>query len=63
MNGNLKRILDAPYPFDVVDANRRKAEEKFGKGFIIDFGIGDPTDPTPEVVRKACKKAVDETRC
>jgi LL-diaminopimelate aminotransferase len=62
LNGNLNRILDAPYPFDVVDANRRKAESKFGRDFIIDFGIGDPTDPTPEVVRDACRKAVEETK-
>ena len=25
-----------------------------------DFGVGDPTDPTPEVVRRACQKGVDE---
>lgn len=25
-----------------------------------DFGVGDPTDPTPEVVRRACQAAVDE---
>ncbi|MDD5112056.1 MAG: aminotransferase class I/II-fold pyridoxal phosphate-dependent enzyme [Candidatus Altiarchaeota archaeon] len=62
MNKNLGKILNAPYPFDVVDANRRKAESKFGRDFIIDFGIGDPTDPTPEVVREACREAADETK-
>jgi len=25
----------------------------------IDFGVGDPQDPTPEAIREACKKAVD----
>jgi len=25
----------------------------------IDFGVGDPQDPTPEMIRKACKKAID----
>ncbi|MGH7295156.1 MAG: aminotransferase class I/II-fold pyridoxal phosphate-dependent enzyme, partial [Polyangiaceae bacterium] len=25
----------------------------------IDFGVGDPTDPTPEAVRRACQRAVD----
>lgn len=59
INSNIVPILDAPYPFDIVDKNKKKAIEKFGKGYIIDFGVGDPTDPTPEVVRKACKKAVD----
>ncbi len=28
----------------------------------IDFGVGDPKAPTPELVRKACKKAVDERK-
>ena len=62
VNRNITSILDAPYPFDVVDKNRRKAIEKFGKDYIIDFGIGDPTDPTPELVRAACKKAVDDRK-
>jgi len=62
LNSNLGKILGAPYPFDVVDVNRKKAEKKFGMGFIIDFGIGDPTDPTPEVVRSALKLAADETK-
>lgn len=62
LNENLEGILKAPYPFDVVDINRRKAERKFGGDFIIDFGIGDPSDPTPDVVREACKRAVDETK-
>ena len=25
----------------------------------IDFGVGDPTQPTPEFVRKACSEALD----
>ena len=25
-----------------------------------DFGVGDPTDPTPALVREACKRAVDD---
>jgi len=62
LNENLRKILDAPYPFDVVDGNKKKAEARFGRGFIIDFGIGDPTDPTPEVVRNACRRAVEETQ-
>ncbi|MCX6695418.1 MAG: aminotransferase class I/II-fold pyridoxal phosphate-dependent enzyme [Candidatus Altiarchaeota archaeon] len=62
INRNIVPILDAPYPFDVVDKNRRNAVEKFGKDYIIDFGIGDPTDPTPDVVRSACKKAVEDRK-
>jgi len=26
----------------------------------IDFGVGDPTSPTPELIRRACRSAVDE---
>ena len=26
----------------------------------IDFGVGDPQDPTPEVIRESCKKALDK---
>jgi len=63
LNPNLEKILNAPYPFDVVDANKKKAVEKFGKDFLIDFGIGDPTDETPPMVRNECKRAVDERKC
>ncbi|MBW2979796.1 aminotransferase class I/II-fold pyridoxal phosphate-dependent enzyme [Candidatus Woesearchaeota archaeon] len=28
----------------------------------IDFGVGDPKSPTPELVRAACKKALDERK-
>ena len=59
LNQDVKGILEQAYPFDAVDENKEKAAQKFGKEFIIDFGIGDPTDPTPELVREACKKAVD----
>ena len=59
LNKNIGEILSQPYPFDVVDQNKAKAVEKFGKDFLIDFGIGDPTDPTPEIVRESCKNAID----
>ncbi len=62
VNENLRGILSQPYAFDVVDSNKKKAIEKFGSDFIIDFGIGDPTDPTPEIVRERCKAAVDERK-
>ena len=28
----------------------------------IDFGVGDPKDPTPELIRAACKKPVDKRK-
>ena len=62
LNENLGKILSQPYPFDVVDENKKKAVEKFGKDFLVDFGIGDPTDPTPELVRNECKNAVDSRK-
>lgn len=45
------------YAFAVVD---EKVEELKAKGITpIDFGVGDPTIPTPAFIRRAIKKAVD----
>jgi len=45
------------YAFAEVD---KKVAELRAKGVdIIDFGVGDPTEPTPQVVRDALKAAVD----
>jgi LL-diaminopimelate aminotransferase len=45
------------YAFAEVDA---AVERLRGKGVdVIDFGVGDPTDPTPAIVREAGKKAID----
>ncbi len=63
LNPNLEPILTAPYPFDVVDANKKKALAKFPPGYVIDFGIGDPTDPIPAVVRSRLVEAVEELKC
>jgi LL-diaminopimelate aminotransferase len=59
-SGNIGRILSQPYPFDIVDGNKRRAVKKFGPDYLIDFGIGDPTDATPAIIRAKCKEAVDE---
>lgn len=46
------------YAFAEVDKEVAKLKEK---GISpIDFGVGDPQDPTPEVIREATKKAIDE---
>ncbi len=46
------------YAFAEVD---REVEKLRAQGVQpTDFGVGDPTDPTPAVVREACKRAVDE---
>ncbi|MCX8158140.1 MAG: pyridoxal phosphate-dependent aminotransferase [Candidatus Diapherotrites archaeon] len=61
-NRGMERIMKQPYAFDVVEQNKELAIKKFGKEYIIDFGIGDPSDPTPEEIREKCKKAVDERK-
>ncbi len=53
------RVRELPdYPFAVIDA---KATELREKGLHpVDFGVGDPTIPTPELIRERLKTAVDE---
>jgi len=63
LNPNLEPILTAPYPFDVVDANKEKARAMFPEGYVVDFGIGDPTDAMPAVVRGRMAEALDELKC
>lgn len=41
------------YAFAEVDKAKNRAVEKFGSDYIVDFGVGDPTDPTPSVAREA----------
>lgn len=41
------------YAFAEVDQAKEKAREEYGEDFIIDLGVGDPTDPTPPVAREA----------
>lgn len=54
---NYLKSLD-PYAFAEVDKARKKAEKEY-PGKIIDFGVGDPTEPTPSVaVAKGVQEAV-----
>lgn len=47
-----------PYAFAEVDKARKRAGKKYPKQ-IIDFGVGDPTEPTPAVaVTEGIKEAV-----
>ncbi len=41
------------YAFAKVDRSRRKLLKEKGADYLIDFGVGDPTDPTPPVAREA----------
>lgn len=47
-----------PYAFAEVDKARKKAEKEYPEA-VIDFGVGDPTEPTPAVaVAEGIKEAV-----
>jgi len=46
-----------PYAFAEIDRTRDELERKGVD--VIDFGVGDPTSPTPGLVRRACKEALD----
>jgi LL-diaminopimelate aminotransferase len=59
MRSKASRRLQAlgSYAFEEVD---KKVEELRAKGIDpIDFGVGDPTSPTPEVVRAAAAKGLE----
>ena len=42
-----------------AEADRQVAELRARGVDVLDFGVGDPTDSTPVLVREACKRAVD----
>jgi succinyldiaminopimelate transaminase len=46
-----------PYPFEALD--RRKAEALQAGRSIIDFGVGDPREETPAIVRDALVAAIE----
>ena len=51
------RLRDVePYPFEALD--RRKAEALDAGRAIIDFGVGDPREETPPIVRDALAAAI-----
>ncbi len=41
------------YAFAEVDRARRSVIEQKGEDYLLDFGVGDPTDPTPPIAREA----------
>jgi LL-diaminopimelate aminotransferase len=53
-----KRLSDLTgYPFAEID---KKVTDLRGAGtHVIDFGVGDPSEPAPEIVRSAIKEYVD----
>lgn len=47
-----------PYPFAEIS---KKKKEKIAQGVdLVDLGIGDPDLPTPQGIREAMKKAIDD---
>lgn len=48
------------YPFDEVDSMRDSLTKKGVD--VIDFGVGDPKEPTPQIIRDATKTAVDKRK-
>jgi LL-diaminopimelate aminotransferase len=53
---NLERI--PPYPF--VEISKKKKELRAKGADLVDLGIGDPDLPTPDGIRQAMKKAIDD---
>ena len=45
-----------PYPFEELD--RRKKEAIDDGRRVVDFGVGDPREETPALVRDALKEAI-----
>jgi LL-diaminopimelate aminotransferase len=53
-----KRIASTkPYPFAEIDRLVAQLRKKGIK--VIDFGVGDPTEPTPSFIRESLKEACD----
>ncbi len=49
-----------PYLFVEIDRAKRRAQEKGVR--VIDFGVGDPDQPTPKFIRSAMIKAVKDPK-
>jgi LL-diaminopimelate aminotransferase len=49
------------YPFAEVDQEVARLKERGIRP--IDFGVGDPTVPTPAFIREACRRGLEERAC
>ncbi len=62
MNKFVSTRLNSIGTYAFAEVNKKVAELR-SKGIQpIDFGVGDPTIPTPEIVREATKKAIDRRK-
>lgn len=59
INPNISSSVNEAYPFDEIRKNLQMAREKFPQDYIVDFGVGDPTDPVPKIVRDKITNAIE----
>lgn len=57
-----RRINELP-PYAFAELDRLRDERVAQGADVIDFGVGDPTDPTPDLVVEAAVKSLREDRC
>tara|TARA_Y100000310_G_scaffold128407_1_gene127603 strand:+ start:16118 stop:17293 length:1176 start_codon:yes stop_codon:yes gene_type:complete len=62
MNISTSDRLNSIGGYAFAEADKKVAELKKLGITPIDFGVGDPTTPTPDIIREAAKKAVDERK-
>jgi LL-diaminopimelate aminotransferase len=62
MKINISNRLNSIGSYAFAEIDKKVAELKKLGITPIDFGVGDPTVPTPEIVREAIKKAVDKRK-
>ena len=62
MKINISKRLNSIGGYAFAEVDKKVAELKKLGITPIDFGVGDPTVPTPEIVREAIKKAVDKRK-
>ncbi|MCH8329206.1 MAG: aminotransferase class I/II-fold pyridoxal phosphate-dependent enzyme [Nanoarchaeota archaeon] len=62
MKINTSKRLNSISGYAFAEVDKKVVELKKLGITPIDFGVGDPTVPTPEIVRNAIKKAVDERK-
>ena len=60
MNIKISERLTSLTGYAFAEVEKKVAELKSQGIDPIDFGVGDPTEPTPEIIRAAVKKGVDE---
>ena len=62
MNIKISNRLSSLTGYAFAEVDNEVARLKKSRITPIDFGVGDPKEPTPEIVRSAIKKAVDKRK-